>query len=179
MWRSKRGTAPQVYGITVRGRDRVLEVHIYEPGSVSDELLMYAVIMARHNERWIFVRNKNRSTWEVPGGRREPEESIAETARRELVEETGAEDFHMTPVCIYCVNWEGAPSYGQLFFADVDKLGRLPDLEIGELALFEDLPERLTYPEIQGELFAVGSRFHTQRATDNTFYNAKRRLSSD
>ena len=30
-----------------------------------------------------------------------------------------------------------------------EELGELPDLEIGEIKLFEGMPENLTYPEIQ------------------------------
>ncbi|MFR7445451.1 MAG: NUDIX domain-containing protein [Sellimonas intestinalis] len=42
-------------------------------------------------------------TYEVPGGHREAGETIDETARRELYEETGATDFDLFPVCVYSV----------------------------------------------------------------------------
>lgn len=44
------------------------------------------VLMVR-NRRWIHGRMT--FTWDLPGGRVEPRESLAETLRRELAEETG------------------------------------------------------------------------------------------
>lgn len=76
--------------------------------------------MARFNGRWIFAKHKERSTWEIPGGRREPDEPITETARRELYEETGAADFMLTPVRIYGVHrGEERESFGGLFLGRV------------------------------------------------------------
>ena len=58
---------------------------------VDDALLKFAVIIAKSQGKWVFCKHKERNTYEVPGGRREPNESILETAKRELSEETGAE----------------------------------------------------------------------------------------
>ena len=69
----------------------MLEVKFYD--NVSDELLKFAVIISKTNGKWVFCKHKERETYEVPGGRREVGESILETAKRELVEETGAVDF--------------------------------------------------------------------------------------
>jgi 8-oxo-dGTP diphosphatase len=143
-----------------------MEVRFLELGSVNDELLRYAVILARSDGRWVFVRNRERSTWEVPGGRREPGEDITETARRELVEETGAVKFRLGPISVYCVIWNDSPSYGQLFYASIEELGELPDYEIVERALLESLPDNLTYPHIQGELFRHFLRVSREAADD-------------
>lgn len=43
--------------------------------------------------------------------------------------------------------------YEGLFFADVSEVGELPNFEIGEISLFDELPKKLTYPEIQPYLF--------------------------
>lgn len=74
-------------------------------------------------------------------------------ASRELVEETGAKDFKIYPVSIYSVLNDGTRSFGQLFYAEVKKFNKLPDFEIGEIKLFNSIPENLTYPLIQPQLF--------------------------
>ena len=65
----------------------MLEVKFYD--GVEDELLKFAVIISKSNGKWVFCKHKERETYEVPGGHREPHETIFETARRELFEETG------------------------------------------------------------------------------------------
>ena len=65
--------------------------------------MKFAVIVSQSNGKWVFCKHKERDTYEVPGGHREPEESILETARRELQEETGAVKFEIKPICVYSV----------------------------------------------------------------------------
>ena len=59
-----------------------MEVKFYD--SINDELLKYAVIISKSNNKWVFCKHKERSTYEVPGGHREEKETIYETAVREL-----------------------------------------------------------------------------------------------
>ena len=66
----------------------MLEVKFYD--SVDDSLLKFAVIVSQSNGKWVFCKHKERDAYEVPGGHREAGESILETAKRELQEETGA-----------------------------------------------------------------------------------------
>ncbi|WIV11522.1 NUDIX domain-containing protein [Proteiniborus sp. MB09-C3] len=131
----------------------MLKVKFYELNTIEDNKLQFAVIMARYEGKWIFVRHKERLTWEIPGGHREKDESIDFTASRELSEETGAEEFSIIPVCIYSVVRDETESFGQLFYSDVRYLGKLPDSEICEIKLFDTIPESLTYPLIQPYLF--------------------------
>lgn len=127
------------------------EFHLLD--EIPDEELRFAVIAARYQGKWVLVRHKQRHTWEIPGGHREQGEAIAETAGRELREETGATAFSLRAVCEYSVTKVGAkPSYGRLYTAEVELFDQLPESEIGEMALFDDLPEQLTYPLIQPHL---------------------------
>lgn len=125
------------------------QVNFHELDEIAEKELSFAVIMARFNEKWIFVKHKNRSTWEIPGGKREKHESIIEAAKRELSEETGAIKFHIKSLCIYSVSDHQTQTFGQLFFAEVDHIGKLPDLEISEIEFFDEMPKNLTYPLIQ------------------------------
>lgn len=130
------------------------EVLFYKPEEIADGLLKFAVIAARFENRWVFCRHKKRNTWEIPGGHREPGEMIAETARRELWEETSAEKADIRPVCVYGVVRGGAASYGMLYFANITVMSTLPrELEIGEIQFADTLPAALTYPEIQPYLY--------------------------
>ena len=139
----------------------MLTVQFHE--KVDDSLLRFAVILARHQGRYIFYQHRERDTLEMPGGHREPGEAILETARRELQEETGATAFTLSPVCYYSVTGpthvqpEGGQSYGLLCLADVTVLGQIHS-EIARIVLMGDLPRRMTYPEIQPALFAECQR---------------------
>jgi len=127
-----------------------VEFHRAEPLNIS---LTYVVIAARHNGQWLFVRHKERSTYEIPGGHIEPEEDYISAAKRELYEETGAQEFTLDFVSIYTVAKDEKTSGGYLFFADVKELSVLPDYEMAEVVLMEQLPVNLTYPLIQPYLF--------------------------
>ncbi|SHE77555.1 8-oxo-dGTP diphosphatase [Tissierella praeacuta DSM 18095] len=140
----------------------MLKVNFHDLNTVEDTKLKFAVIMARYNEKWIFVRHKDRLTWEIPGGHREENEDINFTASRELVEETGAKDFRIVPVSIYSVTRDGIESFGKLFYSEVEYLGELPNFEIAEIKLFDIIPESLTYPLIQPYLFKKIEDFYTE-----------------
>ena len=126
------------------------DVTFYNPKEIDDSLLKFAVLAAECGGQWIFCRHKDRTTWELAGGHRETGEAIAETARRELLEETGTVEAVIQPVCVY-----KAADYGMLYFAEVLKRNSLPgEFEIAETLLTDTLPEALTYPGIHDKLFA-------------------------
>lgn len=141
------------------------QVNFYD--SVDDALLKFAVIVSRYQNRWVFCKHRERSTFECPGGHREAGETIEAAARRELWEETGATAFELMPVCVYSVCGDdgaihnGEETFGMLYFAEIYAFGQLPPLEIERVELLNSLPERWTYPEIQPKLLQeAASRLH-------------------
>ena len=131
----------------------MIKVNFHDTDSVEDSKLLFAVIMAKYEGKWVFARHKERTTWEIPGGHRDEAEPINSTASRELFEETGAKKFKLFPVCVYSVERDGEESYGHLFYSEIEELKELPNTEIGEIMLCEDIPKNLTYPYIQPYLY--------------------------
>ena len=127
-----------------------MSVNFYD--SVDDKLLKFAVIVAKTNGKWVLCKHKNRDTLEVPGGHREPNENIIDTAKRELVEETGAIDFDLKPICVYSViekdNFNGKETFGLLCYADIKSFGEI-NSEIEKIIIIDELPSNWTYPTIQ------------------------------
>ncbi len=130
-----------------------MEVKFYDKADT--DVLKFAVIISKYNNKWVFCKHRERDTYEIPGGHREHGEDITETAKRELFEETGASIFNLEPICIYSVtgknrlNSTGEETFGMLFYAEISAFESELHNEIERVELFEEIPEKLTYPEIQ------------------------------
>lgn len=140
----------------------MVKVHFYE--NVDDELLKFAVIISRTNGRWVLCKHKERNTYEVPGGHREENETIFETARRELNEETGAVDFSLIPICVYSVKGKtrvnaniGDETFGMLYYADIQSFEEIHS-EIEKIIITDNLDVDWTYPLIQPKLIDEARR---------------------
>ncbi len=134
----------------------MIEVKFYD--QVADEILKFAVIISKTKGKWVFCKHKERDTYEIPGGHREKNESILETAKRELREETGALNFSISPICVYSVigknkvNETGEETYGMLFLADIKTFDTELHSEIEKVLITDTLVENWTYPLIQPKL---------------------------
>lgn len=134
----------------------MVEVNFYD--NVNDNLLKFAVIIAKTNGKWVFCKHRERDTFEVPGGHRENGEEILETAKRELKEETGADVFDIKPICVYSVKGQtrvnenlGEETFGMLYFADIVSFEELHS-EIEKILITDELVDNWTYPLIQPKL---------------------------
>lgn len=140
----------------------MVEVRFYD--RADDELLRFAVLIARSGGKWVFCRHRDRSTLEFPGGHREAGEDIAETARRELMEETGAASFSISPICVYSVTRRAEAgetveeTFGMLYAAEVESFEAELHSEIEEIYLQGELPDNWTYPQIQPKLLEEAKR---------------------
>lgn len=144
----------------------MLEINFFEADEIVDELIKFAVIIAKHNGKWVFCKHKERDTYEFPGGHREAGETVLEAARRELYEETGAIDYDITPICIYSVTGKSKinqelgqnTSYGMFYYAEVREFEKQLHSEIEKIIITEEMVTNWTYPEIQPKLFVEAER---------------------
>lgn len=141
----------------------MLEIGFHE--EIVDELLEFAVIISKTNGKWVFCKHKARDTYEVPGGHRESGETILDTAKRELYEETGALDYDIKPICVYSVagntrDDETLPkkNYGMLFYAEIRSFEGELHSEIEKILITDDLVDNWTYPLIQPKLLDEARR---------------------
>ncbi len=139
------------------------EVKFYD--RIDDELLKFAVIISNTDGKWVFCKHKERDTYEVPGGHRENGESILEAAKRELAEETGANSFNITPICVYSVKGKtrvnenlDEETFGMLFFADIFAFDDELHSEMEKIIITDSLVENWTYPLIQPKLIEEAKR---------------------
>lgn len=116
------------------------------------EKYTYVVVLSHMDGKILLSRHKDRDTWETQGGHIEPGEEPILAARRELTEESGAAVYELTPLFDYVHTGTGLG--GIAYRADIAKLDLLPDYEMAEVQLFDQLPEKLTYPDITPVLFA-------------------------
>ena len=132
-----------------------LDTRVLPSGSVDDAKLTYVVMGASYLGKWIFVRHRERLSWELPAGHIEPGEEPDKAALRELYEEAGVVNSSLKVVSDYSVTLDRKQAFGRLYHADVKELEPLPDHEIEEIIFSSELPSHLTYPEVQTLLFSL------------------------
>jgi 8-oxo-dGTP diphosphatase len=112
----------------------------------------YVVIVSFYKGDLLWVRQKGRNTWEIPGGHVELGETPEEAAERELVEETGATSYTILPICDFGLFTKNGSSYNRLYMANVEILNPVLESEIEEVKVFVQYPKRLTHGTIQLKL---------------------------
>ena len=130
----------------------MVEVRIHPIGKDLGQYL-FVVIAAKYKGKWVWVKHRDRDTWEIPGGHIEKGESADNAASRELIEETGAINFTLKTICDYSVKKDGKEGVSRLYLAYIDDIGPLPESEICCVDFFDNTPNNLTYPDIQPILY--------------------------
>ena len=137
-------------------RRRELQCRVYPFGTC--DAYKYTVICSSYQNQWLLSRHRKRTTWETQGGHIEEGETPLACAKRELFEESGICDADVYPVCDYLGYDDYGSAYGVVFLAVVHSLGELPESEMKEIRLFDELPENLTYPQTTPKLIAEAEK---------------------
>lgn len=125
--------------------------------SVEEIQFSFAVILTKYKQFWVLCKHKERSTWEIPGGKCEPGEFYELTAHRELFEETGAVDYQMQQEFAFLSNG----TYGIVYFADIFEFQSIGESEMERIDFFDDLSTiDWTYPDIQPFLIEHFNKYH-------------------
>ena len=127
-----------------------LQCYIHPFGTLNP--VKYVVVCTFFEGKILLSRHRERSTWETQGGHIEPGETALDAAKRELFEESGVKKAKFFPVCDYLGVNPPRQANGTVYLAVAEELGPLPHSEMAETALFDRLPENLTYPNVTPRL---------------------------
>lgn len=102
------------------------------------------LIFIKKDKEWLMVRNKFRS-WEFPGGHKENDETVYETAKREAFEEAGVDIKNMKYVGYYQLNCGHTTL---IVTAEVETFHEIPtDFETAERKFVAEFPESLSFDD--------------------------------
>jgi len=131
----------------------LVNIILKAPCSIADHKLNYVVMAVRYQDQWLFVRHRERTSWEMVSGHIEAGELPDQAALRELNEEAGVVKSSMQILSDYEVEVKGKREYGRFYGVEVSELNPVLEYETEEIVLAERLPESLTYPEVHSALF--------------------------
>lgn len=112
----------------------------------------FAVVLAKEGGKFLWCRQKGKTTWEIPGGHIEPGETPEQAAQRELFEETGAEEFAIRPIFDYWAKDEKGESTGVVFLAEITRRGSIPPSEMEEIRAADEIPGEWSWPQIHPKI---------------------------
>ncbi|MBR5546832.1 MAG: GNAT family N-acetyltransferase [Clostridia bacterium] len=148
-------------------RRRMLQCRIHPTGKL--QTYKYVVVCSNYQGKWLMSRHKKRDTWETQGEHIEAGETPMDAARRELYEESGVLEAELYPVCDYYGYDATGHANGMVFLAVIHQLGELPESEMSETRLFEQMPDNLTYPNVTPLLYTEAAKLLEKRKTVKRF----------
>jgi len=102
------------------------------------------LVFIKKDKEWLMVRNKFRS-WEFPGGHKENDETVYETAEREAFEEAGVDIKNMKYVGYYQLSCGHTTL---IVTAEVETFHEIPtDFETAECKFVTEFPESLSFSD--------------------------------
>jgi putative hydrolase of HD superfamily len=121
-------TNPTVFEKVVTHDRERCDVHHFDVDNfdeIPDELKLKAHAVCMHNGKMLIVNHPEWDIWSIPGGTRDDGESIEETLKREIQEETNCEVVHFTPISYQkIVSPDGKKCHYRLqYLCDVAPLG--------------------------------------------------------
>lgn len=130
-----------------------------------DDRIEFVNIVCFYQWKWVLVKWKWKTTWELPWWHVENWEKSLEAAKRELYEETWIAWVELEFLCSWKIDMiieKPVTYYWNVYITKTSQLWELPESEIEEVGLFENIPENLTYPANQIEIFIKSKEFRTK-----------------
>ncbi|MCL1805834.1 MAG: hypothetical protein FWG28_07555 [Clostridiales bacterium] len=110
---------------------------LYYPREEHNEASL-AVVAARYQGSWLYVRHEDRKSFAFPSAVRADGESLLDAAGRALKEAGGVPEFTIWPVTAFGALEGERAVYGRLFFAAAKRLGSIASDNIAERSFFEE-----------------------------------------
>ena len=139
----------------------MLEIKFYPPDHYPDCGFTYVVIGARYRKQWVFIRHRQRRSYEMPAGHIRENEDTVMAAGRELEEETGAIKYTIECIATYTILEDNSLRAGRLYYADIgERDDKWDDSEIEGVIFSDHLPEISSFPYVQTVLFRFVENYH-------------------
>ena len=124
-------------------------------------LVWFTNIVCLYQWKWVLVRGKWKTTWELPWWHIENWETSLAAAKRELYEETWITWVELSFLCSRKLQKldKEISYYWNVYITNTLELWQLPESEIEEVKIFEEIPENLTYPFIQVDILNKAKDF--------------------
>ncbi|MBN1411338.1 MAG: NUDIX hydrolase [Spirochaetales bacterium] len=107
--------------------------------------LTYSLAVIKYHSRYLFVFNRRKQKWELPGGIKEKNEHTRECCSREILEETNQIPVSLNFRGFMCFRLkpDNRIEYGALFSGQLDSLRPFRENEEIEKIIFWDLKENI------------------------------------